>query len=768
MTKLIRKISPHKSIYIKLFLLFLIIGVIPLIVGSFYTYSSSRKALLREAFKEQELEVDSGRRNILILFVRSGINLQINAQNAAFVHYFGEPNERSIYRQEQEKAFRQLISFFPNIIESVGFTDINGNILTIVFEDKSLSLKKGAMNISDRPFFRQIKVLQNGGVYYGPLEFSQASQKWVIPEAILVFNQEGIPSGILFLQIYLESIEQLVKNTAHPEDIVFVVDQKGYLIAHSRKKTGKSIELALNPETPLSYQHALQRILIGEDGSMRVFYDGEPYYITYKNIPSEKNNQNRWSLGVMTPEETIYAAVTIRKYLFFILSASSVLLTIAGILGWRITRPIKEFTTTAIAMSKGDLGSRINLKREDEIGQLADVFNEMAASIQSSHKELTRLSTTDGLTGLYNHRELQRHLEDEIKRARRYGFPLSLVMIDFDYFKKINDTYGHQSGDVIIRAIGTVILREIRGSDFAARYGGEELAIVLPETGSAEAFVFSERVRKIIQQLPITVLSDETVYVTVSIGVASFPEDASNREDLINTADQALYFAKGKGRNKVILYGETIKALIESKPINAETLMAQAEEWIFKDLATSVEAKLPFRRGFFESVTSAALEIARSLKLSDIEIEELRIASMLYEIGALNVPSNILLKEGPLTEEEWAIVKGHPEAGVKLLSKIFKIQNILPVILHHQERYDGTGYPSGLKGEEIPFMARIITVADAYQAMTSVTPYRRKMTEEEAIDVLRRNSGTQFDPAIVETFIKNHKAKKDRPPNSKD
>ena len=291
------------------------------------------------------------------------------------------------------------------------------------------------------------------------------------------------------------------------------------------------------------------------------------------------------------------------------------------------------------------------------------------------------------------------------------------------------------------------------------------MALILPETGPAEGFMFAERIRKNIQQLSMTVLGGEVVHITVSIGAASFPEDASNREDLITAADQALYFAKEKGRDQVILYSKTIKALLEKKPSKAESLMAQAEEWIFKDLATAVEARLPYRRGFFDAVTSATLQIAKSFNLSDNEIEELRIASMLYEIGALHVPTHILLKEGALTEEEWAIVKTHPKASVKLLSKILKIQNVLPAILHHHERYDGTGYPSGLKGEEIPFMARIICVVDAYHAMTSVTLYRRKMTLEEAIDVLRHHSGTQFDPAIVNTFIENLKAVKEDPAN---
>jgi HD-GYP domain-containing protein (c-di-GMP phosphodiesterase class II) len=164
-------------------------------------------------------------------------------------------------------------------------------------------------------------------------------------------------------------------------------------------------------------------------------------------------------------------------------------------------------------------------------------------------------------------------------------------------------------------------------------------------------------------------------------------------------------------------------------------------------------------------VTRTALQIARSLQFGDEEIKELKIASTLYGVGALNIPANILLKQGVLTQEEWDVVKKIPDLSVQILTKILKIQNVLPAIRHHHERYDGTGYPSGLKGEEIPLMARIISVVDAYHAMTTATPYRRKMTHEEAMGVLKDNSGTQFDPNIVEVCIKNLEHKKDKAPD---
>jgi len=765
MVTILRKVFPHKSIYAKLFLLFFIIGVIPLIVGSFYAYSSSRKALLHAALKEQELEVNSGMRNIVILFVDSSNSLLIAAQNSAFVRYLEETQEKAIYKQEQEKALNQIVSLSPEVIESAGFADRDGRVISLVPQRDSMSSGKRDPDVSGEPFFRQTIAFQQGRVYYGLPLFSGTSRRWIIPEAIPVFNRRDKLLGVLYLKIYLDSITRFVRNVAHPIDLIVVVNQEGQLIVPANKEIGESLPPALLPGDDLSYQSALRHMMAGDSGDMSISYKGIPSYITYKKIPAASDNLNEWSIGIITPEETIYAEVSVRKYLFFDLSASIVLLTIAGVLGWRISRPIRQITSASMAMSHGDLASRVNLRSDDEIGQLADTFNEMAASIQASHEELTRLSSTDGLTGLYNHREFQKRLEEEISRASRYVSPLSLLMIDIDYFKKVNDTYGHPSGDAILRSIGTVILQEIRSSDLAARYGGEEITVILPEIGSSDAFTVSERVRKRIQEIPITILAGETIHVTVSVGVASFPGDAHDREGLIDTADQALYFAKEKGRNRTVLYGETIKSFLEKEPVKAETLMEQAEEWLFKDLAISVEARLPFRRGYFNAVTRTALQIARSLQFGNEEIQELKVASMLYEVGALNIPANILLKQGTLTQEEWGVVKKMPDLSVQILTRILKIRNVLPAIRHHHEHYDGTGYPSGLKGEEIPLMARIISVVDAYHAMTTATPYRRKMTHEEAMGVLKDNSGTQFDPNIVEVFIKNLEHKKDKAPD---
>ena len=708
---------------------------------------------MHSALQEQELEINSGMRNIVILFNEAGVNLLLTVENPSFVRYIEETDSKRLHINEQEKALQKVMSLFPWPVESAGFADINGEIKSIAYSKVYDITAERKTNISGEQIFIQTIKIERGGVYYGHPELSLRSQKWVIPVSTPVFDRKGRQAGIIYVQIYLDNIKKLIRGTIHTEDIMFVIDNDGHLIAHTQKETDSTLPLVLTEGGGDSFKSVINRMVSGEGGYRQFYYSNRPAYISYNIIPGDKYNQNIWSIGVITFEETIYAGISVKRYILFLLSASSVLFAVAGILGWRISRPVNELTTASVAMSNGDLSTRVSIKRDDEFGQLGTAFNKMAASIQTSHNELVRLSSTDGLTGLYNHREFQNRLEGEIGRSIRHKSILSLLMIDIDRFKKINDIYGHQSGDKVLSAIGAAILHEIRSSDFAARYGGEEMAIVLPETGPSDAQFFAERLREKIMNTAVTVLETETVSVTVSIGVASFPEDASGKGELIEIADQALYFAKKKGRNKTILYRETFKSVLEKNPSEAETLLVQAEEWIFKDLATAVEARLPYKRGYFDAVNNSATQVGKMLKLGEEVIKELQMVAMLYEIGALDIPADILLKPGPLTEEERTIVNGHPELSVKLLSNVLKIQKVLPAIKHHHERYDGAGYPSGLKGEEIPLLARIICVVDAYHAMISVTPYHKKMTGQEAIEELRRKAGTQFDPHIADVFI---------------
>lgn len=368
-------------------------------------------------------------------------------------------------------------------------------------------------------------------------------------------------------------------------------------------------------------------------------------------------------------------------------------------------------------------------------------------------EETEKRAVTDSLTGIYNHREFQRRLNEEVERASRYGKEFSIMMIDIDHFKIFNDTYGHPVGDAILREIVKVIQRCIRTVDFPARYGGEEFTVVLPETIGESTIKVAERIRRSISETDFVTPSGHRAHLSVSIGIASFPLDGSRREELIIAADQALYFAKRDGRNRVCRYGETLKSAIEKDQSRLEALLRDPEMKTIRDLAVVIDAKSPYTRGQSDRVIEYALLLGEALNLNEQEKQSLQLASLLHNIGTVSIPDTLLNKPGPLSAEEKRIIQAHPALAQMLIKGSSKLETVLPAILYHHERYDGNGYPNGLKGDEIPFLARVLGVVEAYHAMISIRPYRPKMSPQEAIQELQRNSGTQFDPAVVRTFI---------------
>ncbi|MEW6324979.1 MAG: diguanylate cyclase, partial [Nitrospirota bacterium] len=369
-------------------------------------------------------------------------------------------------------------------------------------------------------------------------------------------------------------------------------------------------------------------------------------------------------------------------------------------------------------------------------------------------EEAQRQASTDFLTGLCNHREFQRRLEDELVRSQRYGHECSLLLLDIDHFKNFNDTYGHLVGDEVLRLVGQQIRGAIRhGIDLPARYGGEEFTLILPETGAKGALMVAERVRERIATAGFEAQGGVNAPVTVSIGVANFPNDAATRPSLIQKADQALYFAKQAGRNQACAYSQTLKSAIENNHEKVTELLLSNDLKMIYDLASAIDAKSPYLRGHSEAVAKLAIAFGEQLAVGETQKESLMIAALLHNIGTIAIPEHIMNKLGPLSEEERQVVEAHPGIAEALLTKVPYLNQVIPAVIYHHERYDGTGYPKGLRGDEIPYLARILAVVVAYQAMRSVRPYRRRLTHEEAVAELRRHAGAQFDPQVVERFV---------------
>ncbi len=387
--------------------------------------------------------------------------------------------------------------------------------------------------------------------------------------------------------------------------------------------------------------------------------------------------------------------------------------------------------------------------------RLARAFNAASGAFLQTEARATH----DRLTGIPNRETLLATLAAEVERASRHHKPLSVAFIDIDRFKPINDTFGHNSGDAVLRQVATLIADSVRASDTFGRYGGEEFMLILPETPAEDAVGLAEELRALVMQHPMRIAAGQELKATISIGVAGGQGSDLQLDMLVDRADAAMYAAKSLGRNRTYRFRELDEgAAVRRAPISAEH-RAQATaigQWA-ADTATqalaSVLAPQPFHRGRpSDMIAALATGIGLEMSLPAEEIERIRIASLLHDLGKIAIPEEILDKPSTLSDAEWQAIGEHPRIGQVILEQASSLREAIPVVLHHHERFNGGGYPHGLKGAEIPLGARIVAVADAYHAMVHQRPYKDALTHDEALAELRQHAGTQFDPEVVEVF----------------
>lgn len=419
--------------------------------------------------------------------------------------------------------------------------------------------------------------------------------------------------------------------------------------------------------------------------------------------------------------------------------------------GWRLSRIARALERTL------EVDEPIKL-RETGIPaerRLARAFNTAAGAFLQTEARATH----DRLTGVPNRETLLAILAAEVERAVRHYKPLAVAFIDIDRFKPINDTYGHNSGDAVLRQIAGLISDSVRTNDTFGRYGGEEFMLILPETTPEDAVSLAEELRALVMQESLRIAGGQEIKATISVGVAGGRGSQLQLDMVVDRADAAMYAAKSLGRNRTYLFREVDEeALVRRAPISAER-RAQATaigQWA-SDTATqalaSVLAPQPHHRGRpSDMIAALATGIALEMGLPSEEIERIRIASLLHDLGKIAIPDEILDKPSTLTDPEWQAIGEHPRIGQVILEQATSLREAIPVVLHHHERFNGGGYPHGLMGSEIPLGARIVSVADAYHAMVHERPYSSALTHAEALAELRLNAGTQFDPEVVEMF----------------
>ena len=400
---------------------------------------------------------------------------------------------------------------------------------------------------------------------------------------------------------------------------------------------------------------------------------------------------------------------------------------------------------------------------------------EMSITIADLFSAVKEQAVTDSLTGLYNRRYFEENLKKEVTRAQRQNQPFSIIGIDLDHLKQINDKYGHAYGDLAIKTVANVLKNNARSIDLPARMGGEEFNVLLPGIDSKGAMVAAERIRKTIENEKL----DTIDHVTASIGVATFFEHTDNVEELLELTDQAMYLSKRNGRNQVTLATPISETSWQEIAINTFLeILSKRKIPIPKEIKQDLQKRLEnnneiskdtlytvadvltstynpmHSRGAVKSKVLLATSLAKRFDLSKEDIDNLRIAVLLYDIGNLMLPPELLQKTTPLTEEDKQHIKEHPMIAAKeILKPISYIQDVIPIIEHHHENWDGTGYPKKLSQDEIPITSQIILIVDEFFALTENRPYRNKLSPEEAIEIIKKDAGKKWNNTLVQEFI---------------
>jgi diguanylate cyclase (GGDEF)-like protein len=386
----------------------------------------------------------------------------------------------------------------------------------------------------------------------------------------------------------------------------------------------------------------------------------------------------------------------------------------------------------ALEMHNADLERQVDLRTHE---------------LQTANKRLEALATTDPLTSLLNHRAIMAALDQEMERSRRFGRPYSLVFLDLDHFKALNDGYGHAAGDTTLTEMGAVVRESLRGIDTLGRWGGEEFVAILPEADVEAGIATAERIREAVAKHPFSIGGG--IHLTCSLGVACYPNDAHDLSELVETADKAMYAAKKLGRNQARWIGDPLVSAVADTVEQAGSRDEVTMVGIVEAFATLVGARDMYTGHHTDDICEISTEIALAVGLDEDEARMVGMIGKLHDVGKVAIPDAILQKSGSLTEEEWNQMRLHTVIGADVISHIPILRALAAGIRGHHERWDGKGYPDALAGEDIPLASRIVAVADAFGAMTTDRPYWQARDRDWALAEIKRCAGTQFDPTIV-------------------
>lgn len=353
---------------------------------------------------------------------------------------------------------------------------------------------------------------------------------------------------------------------------------------------------------------------------------------------------------------------------------------------------------------------------------------------------LRNIINKDKLTGFYTFNYFNDKLKDILKDTAYKNKTLSVMLIDINHFKRYNDTNGELSGNLVLKDLSEVLSSFENKGDLFARYNEDGFAIIFKDKNRGETYKICENIKEKFREKNI-----ETKKFTLSIGIVEFPKEAKDYLEVIKSCDDSLN--KDRILNKI--YTESYNDVLKNITDEDKELMSS-----IKTLISVINGKDKYTYGHVKRVVNYANLIAKELKLNKEDKKHLVYGAYIHDVGKISVCKSVLIKKMPLSNLEWEEIKAHPKYGYEIIDKIDCLKSMTDMVLYHHERYDGYGYPKGLKGKEIPYLVRILTVIDSFDAMTSYRPYNNKKSYAEGLDELKKCSGTQFDPKVVEIFSK--------------
>lgn len=567
-----------------------------------------------------------------------------------------------------------------------------------------------------------------------------------ISAAYPIYNNAGVLEGVLGTHITLSRINSFLKGiTKDRKATAYIIERKsGELVANSLEKSnfqtlpgGKTKRISIGEMNNKSVSEAYEKYTIDSNNNFVIERENDKFHVTITKFNREGLD---WLIITSIPESQFTIDFVKSVRFSTILSAIALML---AIMIYRknielILKPIYDLINVTEKFSKGDFSYRARIFRNDEIGKLSTAFNNMAdqlhnfintledkvkertIELEKINEEVIYLSYHDQLTGLYN----RRYFDEELRRIDTDGnYPLTIIMADVNGLKLLNDSLGHAMGDELIKKAANIITTVCGKKGVVARIGGDEFVILLPSTGSVE-------VESILGDIKSKAAGEKVGFAEISIafGYEVKTHKGEQIENILKKAEDNMY--KTKLLQRAGIMGKTFEAIINN--LNE------------KNKTEEVHSR---------KVADICVEIGKALKMNETDIGELKTAALLHDIGKIAIKDDILKKSGKLTEEELEQFKSHAEVGYRILNTTEGLSEISKYVLSHHERWDGMGYPKGLKGTEIPLQSRIIAIADIYEAMTRETNYRTALSKEVIIENLKKIAGTQIDPELVMIFI---------------